>query len=246
MTLFQSLIRSGVAASAVAAQGLSITVSVDDPRPLWAALRQLEEKQGWQVSYEDPQYAGTDLVDRTARGYSGPGRALVPRGGQLAVSAAGALTPAQFVQLLIDDHTRRNNPGQFEVRSISGTLVVVPVKGSVLDARITLAQKDRSLAELFRELAQVLTQNTHVRVHEPGMLVGPPQRFTFGANNESARTVLLRALQMKAGGKQPIYIWDLLYAANFGYVLNVHTMRVRVGRPDGTSMLTEVSRSDGR
>src|SRR6516164_1822382 len=101
MTLFQSLIRSGVAASAVAAQGLSITVSVDDPRPLWAALRQLEEKQGWQVSYEDPQYAGTDLVDRTARGYSGPGRALVPRGGHLAVSAAGALTPAQFVQLLI-------------------------------------------------------------------------------------------------------------------------------------------------
>ena len=76
----------------------------------------------------------------------------------------------------------------------AGATQTAPAQGSPLDTPVSLAQKDRTLDELLRELARSLTQLSPVAVHEPGMLVGS-QRFAFSASNEPARSVLARALQ---------------------------------------------------
>jgi hypothetical protein len=54
------------------ANGQGLRVSVDDPRLLWKAIRTLEEKRGWTISYEDTQYGGSDIVDRTVGKLQGP------------------------------------------------------------------------------------------------------------------------------------------------------------------------------
>jgi hypothetical protein len=224
------------------ANGQSFRISLEDPRPLWKAIRVLEEKRGWAISYEDPPYSGNELVDRTVASYSGPNRALIPRGGRAEVDFTGTETPAAAVRRLIADHHSRNQSGEFNVQTIGQMLAVVPAQGPPLDSAVSLAQKDQTLAELLRELAGSLTQLGPVAVHEPGMLVGPSQRFAFSASNEPARSVLARALQTasSAGTRHPVYIWDLLFAPNFGFVLNVHTAKQMVKVPDGGFKLIEV------
>jgi hypothetical protein len=224
------------------AYGQGFRVSVDDPRPLWKAIRTLEEKRGWAISYEDPQYSGSDLVDRTAASYSGPSRALMPRGGRVEVDFTGTETPAASVQQLIADHHRSNRSGEFNAQTIGQMLVVAPAQGSPLDSAVSLAPTDRTLDELLRELAHSLTQLSPLAVHEPGMLVGSSQRFAFSASNEPARSVLARALlaASSADTRHPVYVWDLLFAPNFGFVLNVHTTKQMVKVPDGGSKLIQV------
>ncbi len=121
-------------------------------------------------------------------------------------------------------------------------LVVVPLQGSPLDSFVTLPQKDRTLDEVLGELVRNLTRIGPVPVHEPGMPVRLAQRFTFSANNEPARNVLASALQTATatGARHPIYVWDLLYAPNFGYVLNVYSVKRIVKVPDGDSKLVQV------
>ena len=225
-----------------AANGQSFRVSVNDPRPLWKAIRTIEEKRGWPISYEDPQYRDSDLVDRTAASYKGPGRALIPREGRIEVDFTGTETLAASVQQLIADHRRRNGSGEFKIQTIGDMLVVAPTQGSPLDSPVSLTQQDRTLDEVLRELAHSLTQIGPVAVHEPGMLVGSPQRFAFSASGEPGRNVIARALQAAAStdAHHPVYVWDLLFAPNFGFVLNVHTTKQLVKMPDGSSKLKQV------
>ncbi len=226
---------------AAALQAQPLRTSVDDPRPLWRGLRILEEKRGWAVSYEDPQYSGADLVDRTAENYSGATRALMPRGGHLEAEIPGDATPSAAIRFLIDAG-RRNHTAEFKSQLIGSMVVVIPPQGSPLDLSVSMPQKDRNLDEILRELAQNMSGLGPVRVHEPGMLVGSVARSSFGTNSEPARNVLVRALQAasNAGPRRPIYVWDLLYASNFGYVLNIHTVKQMVKTPDGGSKLIQV------
>lgn len=218
----------------LAAQSARITV--DDPRPLWKAIRVLEERNGWQISYEDPKYSATDMVDRTVAGYSGPNRALVPRGGHLDIALRGNEPSSAAVQLLIDDSARRDSSLHFEVQSIGKMLVVGSAQGSPLDLPVSLPRKDRNLDEFIGDLVQALNQAGPIRVHGPGMLVGDAQRFPFSASNEIARNTLARAVQAitDASLRHPMYVWDLLYAGDYGYVLNIHTVKQLVSIPDGS------------
>lgn len=223
-------------------QSQGFKVSVTDPRPLWAGVRQLEQKYGLQVNYEDPKYSDTDIVDRSAASYSGPAHVWIPRVGHIEIVFGGRETQLEMIESLIQDHHKRNNAGRFQLRNVGTVLSVVPSGGSVLDAPITLAQRGRTLGELLREVAQNLSKIVGAPVHEPGMVVGSAQSFPFSAANEPASSVLLRAFQgSSAGGlKPPKYVWDLLYAPNYGYVLNVHSVKMLVSSPDGTAGLQEV------
>lgn len=76
----------GTVTAAVAQTTTSITVPGDDPRPISTVLRDLQEKYGLSVTYEDPryQYSGDlqDVSERVRRGNSGARGepVLVPRG----------------------------------------------------------------------------------------------------------------------------------------------------------------------
>src|SRR5215468_1045698 len=44
----------------------SVKLSVDDPRPVAEAVKQLQEKYGWVITYEDPRLVNeSDLLDET-------------------------------------------------------------------------------------------------------------------------------------------------------------------------------------
>lgn len=246
MILTRAIVLAVGLPAAISAQNLRI--SVDDARPLWKAIRTLAELRGWQISYEDPQYSGSDLVDRTIVKRGGA-QAFLPRGGRIDLDLTGAESPQAALQLLIHENTPRNNPGLFRVQTVGSMLVVTPAHGSPLDSLVSLPGKDRTLDEFLRDIAEILTRVGPVPVHGPGMLVGPAQRFSFACDNEPARNVLARVLESvtAAGSRHPLYVWDLLYAPNYGYVLNVHSVKQMIRVPDGGSKLIDLrSRGSSR
>lgn len=200
---------------------------VDNPRPLAAAIQSLEAKYGWQINYEDPPYTNPkDLVDRTHPTYRGPYRAIDPKGGRLEIryfvspNTGKPESSTSLLELLIEDHTRRGNPGQFQLKMIEGLDSVVPVQGSILDTRITVADKQRAFGETLREILQTLSRVTNVRVSGPAISQPSFQPFNFSADNEPAREVLIRLFKNRADRQ---YSWHLLYAPGWGYAFNLHS-----------------------
>jgi hypothetical protein len=232
-------------ASIAAAQDFRIVA--DGPRPLASAVRQVREKYGWPISYEDPQYSGADVVDKTASSYKGPQRALGLREGHIDVPVTGTIAPRALLTLLIADHEQRHNPGHFKFSAIGNMLVVMPVQGTVLDTPISLPAKDRNMDETLFAMAQSLTDATGVHVGGPAVAQGSPwPRFQLSADHEPARNILLRAFQAPAYvgtasvQKQHLKVWELLYAPNYGYVINVSGLSMRVASPDGTPSMKPV------
>lgn len=214
---------------------------MNSARPLWAGVRALEQRYGWAISYEDPQYSSGDLVEHPIGNASGARTQKTIRSGELDVALQGTEAPEVAVQALINDHNRRHNPGQFELKSLGGNrFVVLPVSGSVLDTPISLPERERSLYPLLSEMAQAISQATQISVHGPGMLSGALRPFRLHAENEPARNILLRAVETKTGPRLPLYVWDLRFAPDWGYVLDVHSVKVRAPLPDGSSTFKEV------
>ncbi|HUB33878.1 MAG TPA: hypothetical protein VMA31_12640 [Bryobacteraceae bacterium] len=210
-------------------------ISVNDPRPLWKAVRALEERNGWQISYEDRLYTGADVVDSTAATYTGPGRSLLPRGGALQVSLSGSEPPATAVQMLVDAWVHASPTTQFAARSIGGMVVVAPPQGSPLDLPISLPQKQRDTNALLVDLAHAVGQAASIQVLGP-QLINTQVQTSSAVTNQMARDVLLGALTAEAASdpRHPLFVWDFLCDGT-GCALNVHAVRQRVPVPDGSS-----------
>lgn len=211
---------------------------VEDPRPLVAAIRTLEAKYGWQINYEDPPYNDPkDLVDRTHPGYRGSHRAIDPKGGRVEIRYFVSSTtgkpesPASLLEMLVDDHARRSNPGRFQVKVLGGLDSVIPVQGSILDTHITLVDKQRTFGETLQEILQELSRVTNTRVRGPAMTRPTFQRFSFSAENEPARDVLIRLFKTRDDRQ---YSWHLLYSPGWGYALNLHSQPKKTESPQPT------------
>jgi hypothetical protein len=91
----------------------------NDSRPLAQALTALQQKYGWLVNYEDPQYV-SKLDSTSVKGPDGERR--LPSGGEFTVELGPASTPAvppdeqKTLQLLVDSYNKSSNPGRFELR----------------------------------------------------------------------------------------------------------------------------------
>ncbi len=225
-------------------------LSLEASRPLQEAVTILERKYGWRIAYEDPPYTDArDLVDKTHPAYRGPGRAIDPRGGRVEIRySVSPVTgkpdsPGGILQMLIDDHVRRGNPGAFQLRMFGDTYGVIPVQGSVLDSPITLPEKQRTYQETLEEIVRAVSRVTGIRVSGPGMYQPRFGRFTFAANSEPARSVLMRLFQTQKGYR---FCWHLLYGANWGYALNTHGDRVPLEpQPPKRYVMKEVKLPDG-
>lgn len=224
---------------AMGAEELRITV--DEPRPLRAAVRELELALGYPINYEDPAYTDDDVEDQTHRSYRGPGRLLLPRKGRIDVAVPSSTqVPAKTIQSLIDDHLKRKNPGLFALRPGGPPYTVAPAHNALLDTIISVEPGETTFMGAVLAIAESLTQAAGVKVHGPGMLVGPPERFAFGSVGEPARVALQKLFQPRTRQPEPIYVWDLLYAPGHGFVLNIHTVKVRSLRPDGSTILEQL------
>jgi hypothetical protein len=226
---------------------------VEDPRPLVTAIRTLEAKYGWQINYEDPPYNDPkDLVDRTHPNYRGPHRAIYPRDGRIEIhyfvspTTGKPESSAKLLEMLVDDHARRGNPGRFQVKVFDGLDSVIPMQGSILDTPITLEEKERTYGETLHAILQELSRVANTRVSGPAMTPVTFQRFSFSAKNEPARDVLIRLFKTRDDRQ---YCWHLLYGPGWGYALNLHSQPKQGASPKTSppkrQVLKEVTLPDG-
>jgi hypothetical protein len=223
----------------------SVKLSVDDPRPLAEAVKQLQEKYGWVITYEDPRLINeSDLLDETDPKYrqAHPGgmRALTPKGGHLEISyfvspATGKPeNPKALLQMLLNTYATSANPGRFELKQTGQIFHIIPAQAkdirgrwvhqaSILDIPITFPEKERSVYETLETITRALSSATQVRV-----VVGtiPLNLFvrrhtTQSASSEPAREALIRTLE----STNQKFSWRLLYDPGMKMlVLNVRSV----------------------
>ena len=221
-------------------------LTVEDPRPVEAAINSLEAKYGWQINYEDPPYNDPkDLVDRTHPTYRGSHRAIDPKGGRVeiryfvSVATGKPESSTKLLEMIVDDHATRGNAGRFQVKTIAGLDSVIPTQGSILDTPITLEDKQRTFGETLREILQSLTSVTGTRFLATTMSQPTFQRFSFSAEKEPATNVLLRLLSTRDDRQ---YRWHLLYAPRWGYFLNLRSQLKKKESPQMTPPKRQVQK----
>jgi hypothetical protein len=122
------------------------TITVQDPRPVAKAIEELENRYGWQITYEDPPYIhNSDITDVTDTPWPGATiqslsqlqslqrepaahhRTLVPKGGSLSFTLPSA-NPVEFgaVEALVKSYNASRGGNVFAVVHGVGLLHVVP------------------------------------------------------------------------------------------------------------------------
>jgi hypothetical protein len=222
----------------------TLVIDVDDPRPMSAAARQLEQQLGIAVTYEDGSYvAPGDIVDVTAQvrrdGRTEP-RVLVMRGGPFTFESALTVNGApvgirQVLDRLVATWNHSGMGGEFAVADVGGGLHVVPtarrgVTGelepytSPLSAPIDMPTGERTGLDIVTAIARLVSEQNG-RTIWVGMMptnLMVQQSATVGARNESARSALWRALQQL----HPSLSWQLLCSVGeqADCALNIHAV----------------------
>jgi hypothetical protein len=224
----------------------AIKLSVDDPRPVAAAVQELVSRYGYVITYEDPRHAYQgDIQDVTTQvrkdldQYS-PGKApkaMVPLGGTLTLtipssSSISTQAVASVLEQLMRVQLKRGEGGHFrvvqagdvfhvlptEVRDRSGNWAVQP---SILDVPISLPMEDRDEDGMLNAICNAVSVAAHVKVFLGAQLGGLGRHYRLGADNERARDVLMRAVMSISSNNQKL-TWQLFYGSSENmYALNI-------------------------
>lgn len=203
---------------------------MENPRPVHSAAIALAQEFGITVSVEDPPYLfRDDIKDVTAEVSRVPNpvrRVLIPKGGRLefwfALKPDGS---PQDVPGLLRDLVEASNatfPFAYRLDTRGGRFTLVPtrtrdVRGQsievtpLLDRRVTIPPGTRSIIEIAKLMADALSAQTGLRVsccqsHVAGVPWGLAE-IAFEANNEPARSVLLRLIDAAAPGLSSRFAW---------------------------------------
>jgi hypothetical protein len=203
-------------------------LSVDDPRPLSAAIKLVEGRCHCAITYEDPKWRAEDVIDISGSvWHRADVKPRVPKGGRFTFSVDGNLaarSPAQIaasVQELVHSFNESGTgPGTFKLFSDGATIHVTPRNGSILDGPVTIASGEHSIAEVVVGiLGQVEgTIGTKVGLATfPQNLLKRPVRFE--TQHESAQRALTRALV----ATERVLSWRLYYDVGMGqYYFGIH------------------------
>jgi hypothetical protein len=195
----------------------TLTISVDDPRPLARVIQTLEERLGWVITYEDPPYlyAGEieDVTVATRRSTAPPKvRTLVPRGGPFTFwysVPAGAAAPDEptLLEQLLEDHRLSGHPGTFRVIRTASVAHVVPSETrnalgrfepavSLLDTNISIPAGERNAFRMLEAITDAVGRQSAASVSVGTVPINllMQAHVQHGANNESGRAVLMRTL----------------------------------------------------
>lgn len=246
---------TGLAVRGRGAQGAGVEkLSVDDPRPLAEALKKLEDKYGWVITYEDPFYLHeSEIVDVTesasrGRDNSGGRRLLIPKGGPLSVEydkpADGQrpADPSQLVQQLLDAHAVKGYAGRFRLESDGRAIHVIPTaytdragelvqQEPVLDAVITLPAGEHSGLQTVQAICDAVSQATGTQVVVATLPVNlfARHRDRQSRVNLKAREALESLLE-SVGDGQTNLSWRLLFDPDTKtYFLNIHPVPAHNG-----------------
>lgn len=212
-----------VRAQTVTEQGKTVSLAVDDPRPVAEAVLTLVKEYGYQITYEDPPYVyQDDLKDRYVKGF----KDRIPAGGALSVSvtpSSGMSTSADMaglLQKLLQAHTVADRGGHFRLVQNDQVFHVLPFEvkdhngnwgsqTSILDAAISLPNKERTGMAMLEDICAAVGAASHTSVlvfsFPPNIII--PYQGVLAAENESARSVLMRVLD----GTKRRLTWTLFY-----------------------------------
>ena len=188
--VLQFLLGSSFALGQVVGETRTIEITVDDPRPLAAAILKLEELSGIPINYEDmPVYYSDDMrdvTDEVAQRPVPPGgkRMFGQSGGQLSVpievdAATGKLIDLEAVNTalaaLVSAYNASDLPGDFDMEGRNGVFFVMPVRyrdatgttqpmTPILSTPITLPEERRGWIQTIRLILGQVSAATGVEI----------------------------------------------------------------------------------
>jgi hypothetical protein len=148
-------------------------------------------------------------------------------GGRLSVDLAST-----DMEVVLNKLIQGSDHGHFRVEKSGNAFHVVPTEtrnrdgnwlpqNSILDVSITLPLQDRTAFETIKAICQAVSAASHVHVEVGTGIwsgratgVGGPAQYRLGANDEQARSVLLRALAvLTPPGVATKQTWLLFYGS---------------------------------
>ena len=219
------LILALVSVGVIGGQTTTVTLTVDDPRPLAVACDKIEELSGIAANYEDGPYVdAADLKDvanevltPSQRAQAGPAfQLIVPRGGPLSATVSvdandskiGSFGGAQDAALAFVSAQKSAYGQAFGVELGNNVLLVYPQTLNdkdgrsqpvipVLSARISIPRAERTAFETLRLILQAvsLAAGSNVGIGTIPIRTFAISNVTVGSDNETARSVLIRLFQ---------------------------------------------------
>ena len=201
------------------------TLSVDDPRPLSAAVKLLEQRCHCPITYEDPLWKSDDVA------LSGPHwPAMIPKGGLFTFDApdVSVITTARMAAAMAEVvrafEQSGSGRGAFLVTKYATTVHVVPRDGSILDTPVTMPRATRPLADVVTMTLAEVERATGKKIELAMLPINFSRQRTVDieAQQEPAHDVLVRALA--ASGRT--LSWRLFFDAMMRqYYLSIHFVR---------------------
>ena len=218
--------------------GETVHINATGSRPLLQAIEALQQKYGWAISYEDPQYPPD--APGTANAPSPPNRrhayfADRQDGGfsvQFSRGPNGKPEEASVLRTVIEAYNQSNGTAEFKLEESAGSFAVigVGVRGAnnqieeqqpVLSLPISLPSQQRTVTDTISLICRGASEAGKVSVSlavDPGQLA--TLKTVVGGDSEAARTLLTRTLESAGNG---LY-WQLLYdVSGKGFLLTVRS-----------------------
>ena len=247
----------------------TVELKVTDSRPVAAAVQELVSRYGYVITYEDPRhvYEG-DLEDVTTKVRKDlnrypPGKApkvFVPMDATLTlnVPSSTAVTDQDMTSILeqlVQTQSRSGRGGHFRVEKVGEVFHVLPTSArdrdgnwadqpSILEVPISLTMEDRSADGMINAICNAVGAAAHVKVglgFSVGGLSDPsrPRPYRLGADNERARDVLTRALNLLDKSQKLTFVlfYDPSENENM-YFLTIENVPNRSSSPVATSVPT--------
>ncbi len=207
----------------------SKVIDVNEPRPLWRALDNLELIVGRTIHYEDPPYANMadcqDSASPEQRAAQPPGwKLIVPRGGHVTATIplpTGGIASENDVVLsvnvLLANYREQKLPGDFKVEQANGVVYVTPTKvlgangvvqtvTSPLMTPVTIPNAQRTFADTTQTILDAVRKATGFRIVTGKFPYWPVQTVSFGADKEPARDAPTDALFLHDGFREDIVV----------------------------------------
>ncbi|MCY1029856.1 hypothetical protein OV207_00165 [Corallococcus sp. BB11-1] len=178
------------------------------PQPLADAVKRLETREGWGITYEEPL------------GASPPGGAIDLTYTVTDATRKEAKLQEEVLNRLIAQQAGQAAP-RFRLMHAGGLWHVTPVQGSPLDTLITLPRQERPLGEVLQALCAEVTKQggTPLELGSTRGLRLETPTLLEATSREPARTVLARVLN--SGSQRTA--WTLRgQGAEKKYVLSPH------------------------
>jgi hypothetical protein len=222
--------REGGSLMSKAGKPQTATLEVEGGRLVEQGVLQLIYARGDRISYEDTRVTYPDDLEDITEQVTGSAaqtqrtRIVVPKSRKLSLDLDTSRGPEKMVNEIVSGAAAVNPGARFRVEKNGAMLHVIPTggrdkngnatsEGSPLDARISLPGGERTLDQALKAICEAVAaaSSQRVTIGSNGYLPYPEApRYSIAANNESARTVLLRLMDA-VGVERRAGTWVLLY-----------------------------------